>query len=145
MEYTAKETFIFDDLSSDEQLEVVKYTKESYLSYIFLWKSGKQHNKLKLDFQNNFTTGDDRYPNNRQQTLMLPEKYTKYCVIQQTVSEGTSFDQRGGDRNKQLPSYDKNIGRIWNASDAYRTFTQYHIGTETITNTKSEKHWWRQI
>ena len=42
-----------------------------YLSYIFLRKSGKQYNKLKVDLQNNFTIYDDWYPNNRQGTLMI--------------------------------------------------------------------------
>ena len=60
--------------------------KESYLSYIFLQKSGKQHNKLKVDLQNNFTKYYDWYPKNRKVTLMLLEKYTKSSVIQQTTS-----------------------------------------------------------
>ena len=40
------------------------------LSYIFLWKSGKQHNKLKVYLQKDFTTGDDRYLK-KQGTLIL--------------------------------------------------------------------------
>ena len=41
-----------------KKLEVKKYAKEIYLSYILLCKSENQHNKLKLYFQNNFTTVD---------------------------------------------------------------------------------------
>ena len=34
----AKETLkTFDEISSDEKLELIKDTKERYLSYIFLW------------------------------------------------------------------------------------------------------------
>ena len=43
-----------------------KYRQErilTHLFYIFLWQSGKQHNKLKVDLQIDFTTGDDRYHN----------------------------------------------------------------------------------
>ena len=58
---------------------------------------------------------------------MLLDKYTKSSVIQHTTSEGTSFDQRGGDINKQLPPYHINIGKIFNASDAYRNVTQHQI------------------
>ena len=54
---------------------------------------------------------------------MLLGKYTKYSVIQNTTSEGTAFAQRGGAGNKQIPQYDKNMGKICNASDAYPNVT----------------------
>ena len=43
----SQETFKirFDDLNPDEQLEVRKETKESYLLYISLRKNGNQHNR----------------------------------------------------------------------------------------------------
>ena len=62
----------------------------------------QMNNWLKLYLQNDFTTGDDRYPNNRQQTLMLPYKFTKSCVTQQTTSEGTAFYQSGGDEKNRF-------------------------------------------
>ena len=44
MEEMAQEfIFNFDDLSSDEKQEVINDTKERYLSYIFLPKSGNQY------------------------------------------------------------------------------------------------------
>jgi hypothetical protein len=49
-----------------------------------------------VDLQNDFTTGDNRYPKNRQQTLHLLEKYSKTAVAKVTQSEGTSFAQRSG-------------------------------------------------
>ena len=70
---------------------------------------------------------------------MLLEKYTKSSVIQQTNSEGTPFYQSSEASNKQLPPYDENIGKICNASDAYRNVTHNHISKITITNTKSDK------
>ena len=73
----------FDDLSSDEKPEARKDTEERYPSYIFLWISGKQHNKLKVYLKNYFTTGDEWYPKNIQANLMVIEKYTNYSVIQQ--------------------------------------------------------------
>ena len=48
-------------------------------------------------------------------------------MIQQTTPEGTSFAQRGGASNKQIPPYDKKHWKICNASDAYRKVTQHHI------------------
>ena len=52
----------------------------------FTSKRGKQHNKLKLDLQNNFTKYNEWYPKNIKVTLMLLDKYTKSSVIQQTTS-----------------------------------------------------------
>ena len=45
---------------------------------------------------------------------MILDKNTKSNVIQNTTLEGTSFAQRGGDSNKQIPIYDKKIGNICN-------------------------------
>ena len=52
----------------------------------FPQNSGKQHNKLKVDLQNNFTKYHDLYPKNIKVTLMLLDKYTKSSVIHQTTS-----------------------------------------------------------
>jgi hypothetical protein len=49
-----------------------------------------------MNFQNDFTTGDTRYPKNRQQTLHLLDKYSKTVVAKVTHSEGTSFTQKSG-------------------------------------------------
>ena len=43
--------------------------------------------------QNGFTTGDNRYPKTRQETLHLLDKYSKVAAPKATVSEGTSFAQ----------------------------------------------------
>jgi hypothetical protein len=58
-----------------------------------------------VDLQKDFTTGDNRYPKNRQQTLHLVDKYSKTVVANVTHSEGTLFAQRvrrGG--GKQISS-----------------------------------------
>jgi hypothetical protein len=47
-------------------------------------------------FKNDFTTGDNRYPKNCEQTLHLLDKYSKTYVAKVTKSEGTSFAQRSG-------------------------------------------------
>jgi hypothetical protein len=45
--------------------------EERYISYAFLHQSGAQHGNLKVDLRNDFTTGSNRYPKTRQQTLQL--------------------------------------------------------------------------
>jgi hypothetical protein len=84
------------DLAAAEQLLVRDDAKERYISYAFLHQSGTQHGNLKVDLQNDFTTGDNRYPKNRQQTLRLLDKYSKTVVCRATQSKGISYAQIGG-------------------------------------------------
>ena len=94
---------------------------------MFLRLSGNQYKILKADLQNGFTTGDEQYRKNIQGALTLLDKYTKSSVIQHTTSKGTSFSQSVGAMNKQLPPYDKNIGKICNASNTYRKVNHHYI------------------
>ena len=98
LEYVAKELHNqdFATLSDAEQQVVRDDAEERYISYAFLRQSGPQHGKLKVDLQNDFTTGDNHYPKNRQQTLHLLDKYSKSAVVRTSTSEGASFAQKGG-------------------------------------------------
>jgi hypothetical protein len=117
LEYVAQElhTQAFADLGAAEQQIVREDAEERYASYAFLRQSGKQHDNLKVDLENYFTIGDNRYPNNRQQTLHLLDKYSKTVVAKATQSEGTSFVQ-GGDRDgsddkrNESKTFDKSWG-----------------------------------
>jgi hypothetical protein len=97
LEYVAQELHsqAFWDLASAEQLLVRDEDEELYISDAFLRQSGTQHGNLKVDLQNDFTTCDNRYPNNRQQNLHLLDKYSKIVVAHATHFEDTSFSQRG--------------------------------------------------
>jgi hypothetical protein len=86
----------FASLTTAQQELVRKDAEERYLSCAFLRQSGPQHAKLKVDLQNNFTTGDNHYPKTRQQKLQLLDKYSKTAVIKLTNSEGALFAQRRG-------------------------------------------------
>ena len=77
-------TQTFSALTQAEQIVTREDAKERYLSYAFLRQSGTQHGNLKLELQNNFTTGDNRYPKNHQQTLHLLDKYSKRVVKRTT-------------------------------------------------------------
>jgi hypothetical protein len=101
-------TVKFEDLSKDDQEEVSTTAEERCLSHVFLRQSGKQHDKLKVDLQNNFTTGDNRHPKNRQSTLHLLDKHSKSTIVNTTLtSEGTAFAQRSDKDNKILSKKDK--------------------------------------
>ena len=73
LEYVAQElhTQAFNALTVDEQEAVREDAEERHLSHAFLRQSGPQHGNLKIDLQNDFTTGDNHYPKNRQQTLQV--------------------------------------------------------------------------
>jgi hypothetical protein len=101
LDYVAQESYTksFEGLGVAEQKLVRDDAEERYVSYDFLLQSGIQHGNLKVNLQNDFTTGDNRYPKNRQQTLHLLDKYIKTVIPKVTQSEGTSFAQKGGRGN----------------------------------------------
>jgi hypothetical protein len=98
LEYVAQETHTsaFADLGVVEQRVVWDDAEERYVSYAFLWQSGNQNGNLKVDLQNDFTTGNNCYTKNHQKKLRLLDKYSKTDVSKVTQSEGTSFAQRSG-------------------------------------------------
>jgi hypothetical protein len=100
------------------------------------------HGNLKVDLQNDFATGDDLYPKNRQQTLHLLDKYSKTVVAKVTHSEGTSFSQKGGrgggkyrsnDHGKGHDSstYDKKYGKD---KECYKCHKEGHPATHCPKN-----------
>jgi hypothetical protein len=130
LEYVAQESYIpaFADLGAAEQQLVRDDAEEQYIPYAFLRQSGTQHGNLKVDLQNYFTTGDNRYPKNRQQNLYLLEQYRKTVVARVTHSEGTSFAQKsgqgGGNRGSNgngkghdSSTYDK---KYWKEKECYK-------------------------
>jgi hypothetical protein len=98
LDYVSQESYTksFEGLKVAEQKLVRDGAEEWYVSYAFLRQSGMQHGNIKVDLQNDFTTGDNRYTKNRQQTLHLLDNYSKTVVLKVTQSEGTSFAQKGG-------------------------------------------------
>jgi hypothetical protein len=111
--------------------------EERYVSYAFLRQSGTQHGNLKVDLQNDFTTGGNRYPKNHQQTLHLLDKYSKTVVAKVTHSEGTSFTQKGGrdggnrsssgnKKGRDSSTYDK---KYWNDKECYKCLKKGHPAT----------------
>jgi hypothetical protein len=116
--------------------------EERYVSYAFLRQRGTQHGNLNVDLQNNFTTGDNRYPKNRQQTLYLLDKYNKTVVAKVTHSEGTSFSQNGGigggnrsssgnGKCRDSSTYDK---KHWNDKECYKCHKKGHPATHCPKN-----------
>jgi hypothetical protein len=130
-------TRAFTDLGPVEQQLVGDDAEERYVSYAFLRQSGTQHGNLKMDLQNYFTTGDNLYPKNRQQTLHLLDKYSKTVVAKVTHSEGTSFAQKGGrgggnrsssgnGKGRDSSTYDK---KYWNDRECYKCHKKGHPAT----------------
>jgi hypothetical protein len=106
LEYVAMEEVhnqAFATLGAAEQQAVRADAEERYISYAFLRQSGSQHGNLKVDLQNDFTIGDNRYPKNRQQTLHLLDKYNKTVVTKTTPMPGRG---NGDGKEKEKP-FDK--------------------------------------
>jgi hypothetical protein len=127
----------FDELNEDEQKDVREKAEERYLSYVFLRQSEKQHAKLKTDLQNDFTTGDDRYPKNRQSTLHLLDKYSKSAPAIHTPSEGTAFTQKGGrEGNRDKETFN---AKYWKDKDCYNCNKQGHPSSHCPEKKKKAK------
>jgi hypothetical protein len=140
LEHVAAEnggTTPFDELNEDEQKDVRENAKEQYHSYVFLRQSGKQHAELKTDLQNDSTTGDDRYPKNRQSTLHLLDKYSKSAPAIHTPSEGTAFTQKGGrEGNRDKETFN---AKYWKDKDCYNCNKQGHPSSHCPEKKKKAK------
>jgi hypothetical protein len=97
-----------------------------------------------VDLQNNFTTGDNHYPKNRQQTLHFLDKYSKTVIPKVTHSEGTSFSQKGARVGGQ--SYNGNgkghnsstYGKkYWKGKECYKCHKMGHPATHCGKKSKS--------
>ena len=93
---TAAAAATFSGLSLADQEAVRKDAEERCVSCAFLRQSGAQRGKLKVDLQNDFTTGDNHHPKTCQQTLHLLDTCSKTAASKLTNSEGASFAQGGG-------------------------------------------------
>lgn len=102
-EFVAQEqhTQAYETLTVAQKETVQNDAKERYLSYIMLRQSGKQHSNLKVDLQNDFTTGDNHYPKTRQEALHLLDKYTQPKVQRTIQAKGSSFAQKGKSDDKE--------------------------------------------
>ena len=76
----------------------------AYPTFLY-WQSDKQHNKLKTDIYNNFTTGENWHPKTRQANLQFRGKYIKSVIAAPLTYEGAAFSQNGGNKCKVV---DKN-------------------------------------
>jgi hypothetical protein len=138
-EYVAQESYTraFTDLGAVEQQLVRDDAEERYVSYAFLHQSGTHHGNLKVDLQNDFTTDDNRYPKNHQQTLHILDKYSKTVVAKVKPSEGTSFAQKSGrgvgnqssngnGKGYDSSAYDK---KYWKDKECYKCHKKGHPAT----------------
>jgi hypothetical protein len=90
--------------------------------------------------KNDFTIGDNRYPNNRQQILHLLEKYSKTVVTRVTHSEGISFAQKGGIGGGNRSSRGNGKGsdsstcdkEYWNGKERYKCHKKGHPATRCL-------------
>jgi hypothetical protein len=83
-----------------------------------------------VDLQNDYTTGDNRYPKNRQQTLHLPDKYSKTIVAKANQSEGSSFAQKGGKAKNKKPKGKDNFDKeYWNDKTCFKCGKGGHPAT----------------
>jgi hypothetical protein len=99
-----------------------------------------------VDLQNDFTTGDNHYPKNSQQTLHLLYKYSKTVIPKVTQSEGTSFAHKGGrgsgrsyngnGKGHDSSTYDK---KYWKDKECYTCHKMGHPATHCGKKSNSSR------
>ena len=96
LEHVAQETHhqAFEDCTEAEQADVRADAEERHLAFAMLKTSGKQHQKLKTDLQDDYAKGQHRHPKTRQETLHLLDNYTKTAMQRTPTLEGSSFAQK---------------------------------------------------
>ena len=137
LEFVAQElhTTDFTALGTVEQAAVRIDAEERYRAYVFLRQSGAQHSNLKMVLQNDFTTGDNHYPKNRQQTLHLLDKFSKTVAPKvATQSEGTAFVQGSGGKKKK--PFDE---VYWKDKECYECHEKGHPSSHCPNKKKSKE------
>jgi hypothetical protein len=84
----------YNKLTLEKQESVTGIAKERLLAYALLRMSSNNNDKIKLDLFDDFTKGNNNYPETRQLTLLMLDKYTKKPMAI-TASEGTAFVPKG--------------------------------------------------
>ncbi len=94
-EYCAMEAHkaTYTSLRSDKQEAVRVSARERFLSYALIKTSNSKHDKIKDNLLDDYTKGNDNYPQTRSQALMLMDHYSK-APTAITTSEGMAFAQR---------------------------------------------------
>ena len=92
----------FENITGEEHKTARVDAEEWYLPYVLLKKSGRKHVKLNSDKQNDYTTGDYRYPKTHQNTLHLLTHYTNPTIQRNGESQGSAFSQKTGNGRNTL-------------------------------------------
>ena len=96
VEYVAKDVHDknFKDLTEAQKTEVEIYSEEHYLDFLMLRNSGKEHDCLRDDLNNDYAKENDQYPNTRKQCAYLLQNYAKKkFAIRVSEEYGNSFLQ----------------------------------------------------
>ena len=127
----------YKDLPPAKQQEIMERAEERYISYVFLRQSGKQHHKLKTNLSDAFTTGEDGFPQNRQEVLHLLDKYSKATVLNTpTGSEGLAFAQKGG----KTPGNSNSNKDYWKDKECYNCGKKGHPANKCPDSKKGSKN-----
>ncbi len=86
-------------LKPDKQEAVRVSAWERFLFYALKKTSNSKYNKIKDDLPDDYTKGNDNYPQTRSQALMLMDHYSKTPTAITTL-EGTAFAQSGKKKKK---------------------------------------------
>ncbi len=138
----------YDTLTEAQQETIQARVTERFLAHATLRQSSKKHDELKSDLQNGFTAGDNRHPDNRQQTLRLLDHYSPRTTQRVVESQGSSLAQLGsgggaGGNGRSGKDYNK---EYWKDKECFKCGEKGHPavacpkeGTTSNSNDDDEK------
>ena len=136
MEWTAQSTHIasHQDINNDQKIEIPTDAEERYLIYILLKHSAKTSDKLRTNLSDDCTTGENKYPTSRQETIHYLDKHKKSVVCAPIARESSSLAQIKGNGNTN--TFDKNY---WKDKECYRCGDKVHPELHYKTKLDSNK------
>jgi hypothetical protein len=123
-----KYTKNYQALSGAEKLIVDGLARDRFIGFALLKTSSNKHDHLKNALSDDYTKGDDKYPKNGQQALLLLDRYSKKPALVAT-SEGTAFVQKGkGGAKKKSGGGDDHPKTIGFDKEKYKNLACFRCG-----------------
>jgi hypothetical protein len=101
----------FDALIDADELDtVIADNHERFLAYNLIRLSNAPHSGLCDSLHNDYIQGSKRYPKKRSAALLLLLEQTTKTPSVSSISEGSSFAQKGGWSGEEIQTHQKSVG-----------------------------------
>jgi hypothetical protein len=118
---------LYQALEDDEKVIVDGLARDRFIGFGLLKTSSNKHDHLKNALSDDYTKGDEKYPENGQQALLLLDRYSKKPALLAT-SEGTAFAQKGKKGSAEKKPGDDHPKTVGFNKEKYKHLECYRCG-----------------